>query len=82
MPKTGYKFGADYRVYSSFESITEMGHSDHLVRVLEPGTTVRPNALSLDVRLAHGVGKRMVFAITTGTDDTALTWLSVTRLTP
>ena len=36
--------------------------------------------LSLDVRLAGGVHKRMTFALTTPTGEIA--WLAVDRLTP
>lgn len=82
VPKTGYKFGTDFRVYTSFAGLDALSHSEQLVRVVRPTATVRPAALSLDVRLATGVGKRMVFAITPATPDTASTWLSVARLTP
>ncbi len=80
--KTGFKFGADFRVYHAFEDIENMGHSDVLVRVLSSDEPVAPPALALDVRLAHGVGKRMVFARTSATDGTIESWLSVTRKTP
>lgn len=79
VPKTGFKFGADFRVYDAFEDIDNVGHSTALVRVLEPDTELLPRDLALDVRLAHGVRKTMVFAIT-DTDD--VTWRTVTRLTP
>lgn len=81
VPKTGFKFGADFRVYHEFEGVDAMGHSDVLVRVQDPMRTISPAAIALDVRLAHGVGKRMVFALT-GDSDTTTTWLSVARLTP
>ena len=80
VPKSGFKFGADFRVYDSFETIDEMGHSDRLVRVIEPDHTFLPRDLSLDVRLAGGVRKRMVFALTDATNG--VDWLSVARLTP
>ncbi|MFB6304037.1 MAG: tRNA-intron lyase, partial [Haloferacaceae archaeon] len=60
VPKSGFKFGADFRVYDEFESLDEMGHSDRLVRVVEPDHEAVPRDLSLDVRLAGGVRKRMV----------------------
>ncbi len=82
VPKTGYKFGADFRVYSSFESLASMTHSDQLVRVVSPDTTLDPRAIALDVRLAHGVGKRMVFARATDTNHRSIDWLSIERLTP
>lgn len=79
VPKTGFKFGADFRTYAAFDGIDEVGHSELLVRVLASGTELSPRDLSLDVRLAHGVRKQMVFALV---DDGAVQWRSVARLTP
>lgn len=79
VPKSGFKFGADFRVYDSFASVAEMGHSERLVRVVERSASLHPRELSLDVRLAGGVRKRMVFA---ATDPESVEWLAVTRLTP
>jgi len=81
VPKTGFKFGADFRVYDDVESVEELGHSELLVRVVEADHEFAPRDLSLDVRLAHGVRKRMVFAVTGDTGETTR-WLSVSRLTP
>lgn len=80
VPKTGYKFGADFRTYADVESVENLGHSELLVRVLAPGHTFAPRDLALDVRLAGGVRKRMVFAITEA--DGRIDWLSASRLTP
>lgn len=82
VPKTGLKFGTDFRVYHDFDDIDAMGHSDVLVRVLDPTVRRRPAELALDVRLAHGVGKRMVFALAEASEDTTIGWSSITRLTP
>ena len=82
VPKTGYKFGTDFRLYQAFEGLSQLSHSDWLVRVLAPTASARPEDLSLDVRLAHGVGKRMVFAITPESEDQAVSWVSLTRVTP
>jgi tRNA-intron endonuclease len=89
VPKTGFKFGADFRVYRGVASPEEVGHSAHLVRVLPRDHAFAPRDLALDVRLAHGVRKRMVFALTDGgADESApdragdVRWLSVERLTP
>jgi tRNA-intron endonuclease len=79
VPKTGFKFGADFRTYADVESVDNLGHSEFLVRVLPGDHTFVPRDLSLDVRLAHGVRKRMVFALT---DEDDITWLSLERLTP
>jgi tRNA-intron endonuclease len=80
VPKSGFKFGADFRAYDHFGGIDDMGHSDRLVRVVPAGHTFFPRDLSLDVRLAGGVRKRMVFALTDATDG--IDWLTVARLTP
>ncbi|MFB6218177.1 MAG: tRNA-intron lyase [Halobacteriaceae archaeon] len=76
VPKTGFKFGADFRVYTAGE---ERGHAESLVRVLPPGYEFTPRELSLYVRLAHGVRKRMLFAVD---DGDGVEWLAVRRLTP
>jgi tRNA-intron endonuclease len=80
VPKTGFKFGADFRTYGELESVSELGHSETLVRVVPPAHTFSPRDLALDVRLAGGVRKRMVFALTGSTDG--IDWLSVGRHTP
>ncbi|WP_254542844.1 tRNA-intron lyase [Halomarina pelagica] len=80
VPKTGFKFGADFRTYAAVESVEDLGHSEHLVRVLAPDHAFTPRALALDVRLAHGVRKRIAFALTDA--DGGIDWLSVSRLTP
>jgi tRNA-intron endonuclease len=80
VPKTGFKFGADFRTYADVTSVDDLGHSDLLVRVLPPTHTFAPRALALDVRLAGGVRKRMAFALTGAGEG--IEWLSVGRLTP
>ena len=80
VPKTGYKFGADFRTYETVESVSELPHSECLVRVVSASHTFDPRALSLDVRLAGGVRKRMVFALTAANES--IEWLAVSRLTP
>ncbi|AUX08010.1 tRNA-intron endonuclease [Halalkaliarchaeum desulfuricum] len=79
VPKTGFKFGADFRTYANVESVEELPHSEALVRVLPPEHVFDPRELSLDVRLAGGVRKRMVFALT---DGSTVEYRSVARLTP
>ena len=80
VPKTGYKFGADFRTYANVETVDELDHSELLVRV-HPATHVfEPRDLALDVRLAHGVRKTMVFALVDG--DGEIEWWSIERLTP
>ncbi|UPM41909.1 tRNA-intron lyase [Halocatena salina] len=80
VPKTGYKFGADFRTYASIEHIDELDHSEQLIRVVSRNHAFSPRDLALDGRLAHGVRKRMVFALTDATG--AIDWRSIRRLTP
>jgi len=78
VPKTGFKFGADFRTYADVESVDDLGHSELLVRVLPADHVFAPRDLALDVRLAHGVRKTMVYAVVG--DD--IEWVAVKRLTP
>jgi tRNA-intron endonuclease len=80
VPKTGYKFGADFRTYAHVETVENLSHSELLVRVLPPDHAFAPRDLALDVRLAGGVRKQMVFALTDA--DGGIEWLTVARLTP
>jgi tRNA-intron endonuclease len=81
VPRTGFKFGADFRVYRAVESASELDHSEFLVRVRPPDHVFGPRDLALDVRMAHGVRKRMVFALD-GANGEQTRWLAVSRLTP
>ena len=81
VPRTGFKFGADFRVYRTVESAAELGHSEFLVRARSRDHVFGPRDLALDVRMAHGVRKRMVFALDGANGDTTR-WLAVGRLTP
>jgi tRNA-intron endonuclease len=80
VPKTGFKFGADFRTYADVDSVEQLGHSELLVRVLPADHTFAPRDLALDVRLAGGVRKRMVFALTGANEG--IHWLAASRLTP
>ncbi|MBV0902034.1 tRNA-intron lyase [Haloarcula salina] len=79
-PKTGFKFGADFRTYADVTSADDLGHSELLVRVLPADHAFEPRDLALDVRLAHGVRKRMAFALVDDAGD--IEWVAVERLTP
>jgi tRNA-intron endonuclease len=79
VPKTGFKFGADFRTYEAVDHVDELGHSELLVRVLPASAVRSPRDVALDVRLAHGVRKQMVLALV---DDASIQWLSISRLTP
>lgn len=58
-PRTGFKFGSDFRVYET----TEDDHASLLVSAVDAGITVPVVELSRYVRLAHGVRKRAVYAL-------------------
>ncbi|UIO99953.1 tRNA-intron lyase [Halobaculum sp. CBA1158] len=79
VPKTGYKFGADFRTYDAVDSVEDLPHSEALVRVVPSDHRFHPRELALDVRLAGGVRKRMVFALA---GDDSNSYLTVERLTP
>ncbi|MDX1745327.1 MAG: tRNA-intron lyase [Halobacteriales archaeon] len=85
VPKTGFKFGADFRVYGTVENVESLGHSEQLVRVIPADHHFHPRDLALDVRLAGGVRKQMVFALVADGSQIVsedITWISVGRLTP
>ena len=90
VPKTGFKFGADFRVYHEVESVDSLGHSERLVRVVPADHVFSPRELALDVRLAGGVRKQLVFALVeenpsveAAMDDwPRVEWLALDRLTP
>ncbi len=56
IPRTGYKFGHHFRVYSG-----QKVHSEMLVHALSPGVSLPMSTISRSVRLAHSVKKKMLF---------------------
>jgi tRNA-intron endonuclease len=57
IPRTGYKFGHHFRVYSGLKL-----HSEMLVHAVAPEDKVPMSSISRSVRLAHSVKKKMLFA--------------------
>jgi len=57
IPRTGYKFGHHFRVYTGDRS-----HSDLLVQASPTGQMPAVSLISRSVRLAHSVKKKMLFA--------------------
>ena len=57
LPRTAYKFGHHFRVYSG-----EKKHSELLVHALPPDASLPMSVISRSVRLAHSVRKKMLFA--------------------
>ena len=87
VPKTGFKFGADFRTYANVESVDDLGHSERLVRVVPSGSEFTPRELALDVRMAHGVRKDLIVAWPDGDDGGASSrgavhYVRIRRLTP
>jgi tRNA-intron endonuclease len=80
LPKTGFKFGSDFRVYQNFNKQGEPIHSEYLVKVLEKEHIFSTQEISLNVRLAVGVRKRTLFGIAEGNNN--IRWILVERVTP
>ncbi len=57
IPRTGYKFGHHFRVYSGKST-----HSEMLVHALGVEASMPMSVISRSVRLAHSVRKKMLFA--------------------
>lgn len=57
VPKTGYKFGHHFRVYTG-----KKPHSEMLVQALPEAAALPMSSISRSVRLAHSVKKKMLFA--------------------
>ncbi len=55
-PRTGYKFGHHFRVYSG-----KKPHSEMLVHAIARGVALPMSTISRSVRLAHSVKKKMLF---------------------
>lgn len=66
LPKTGFKYGTHFRVYTSGGMD---GHSELLVHCLGPDERPTWEALSRAIRLSHSVRKRMVFSLPERTKD-------------
>ena len=57
VPKTGYKFGHHFRVYSG-----QKVHSEMLIHAIAGEVRLPMSSISRSVRLAHSVKKKMLFA--------------------
>ena len=78
-PRTGFKFGADFRVYETPED----DHAGLLISAVERDTRLPVVELSRSVRLAHGVRKRMLFALVgDGDKDGNVEYVAVERERP
>jgi tRNA-intron endonuclease len=78
-PRTGFKFGADFRVYETPDD----DHAGLLVSAVERDARLPVVELSRAVRLAHGVRKRMVFALVgEGDEHSNVEYIAVERERP
>lgn len=72
IPKTGYKFGHHFRVYSGRKI-----HSEMLAQAIGQGETLPMNSISRSVRMAHSVKKKMLFA---GIRDEGIVFIEFARI--
>jgi tRNA-intron endonuclease len=74
IPRTGYKFGHHFRVYSGKKL-----HSELLVHAIATGTQPPMSSISRSVRLANSVKKKMLFALeySTGIQYVEFTWIKL-----
>jgi tRNA-intron endonuclease len=77
--KTGFKFGAHFRVYERGE-FSQEGHSAFLVHVVPEDSTMAFPELSRAVRLSQSVKKRMIFAVVDHEGD--ITYYQIDRMLP
>ncbi len=74
--KSGFKFGAHFRVYDRGQ-VPGQDHSNFLVHGVSEGKTFSFPEISRAVRLAHSVRKRFIYAIVD--DDSSLTYYKILR---
>jgi len=63
VPKTGFKFGTHFRLYSQVRSLDRMPHSENLVHTILPDHEFALPVMSRAIRVANSVRKHMVFAV-------------------
>jgi tRNA-intron endonuclease len=74
--KTGFKFGAHFRAYSTHPEAT---HAEYLIHVVEKGFRSIWAEISRAVRLAHSVNKEFIFACI---DGNSIDYVRFGRLRP
>ncbi|HEC76064.1 MAG TPA: tRNA-intron lyase [Thermoplasmatales archaeon] len=75
LPKTGFKFGSHFRVYSSEP---EKSHAPYLIHVVGSDYEATWAEISRAVRLAHSVKKEMIFCMV----DDEIKYIRLKRITP
>jgi tRNA-intron endonuclease len=76
--KTGFKFGAHFRVYERGEFLTE--HSKYLVHAVPENYVISFPEMARAIRLTQGVKKKIMFAVVD--DEGDITYYMVERITP
>lgn len=66
--KTGFKYGSEFRLYERGKSPGN-GHSDYLVKVVSEDYEIKSSDFSSYVRVAHGVNKKLLFAVVDEEND-------------
>jgi tRNA-intron endonuclease len=66
--KTGFKYGSEFRLYERGKSPGD-GHSDFLVKVASEDYEIKISDFSSYVRVAHGVNKKLLFAVVDEEND-------------
>lgn len=66
--KTGFKYGSEFRLYERGKSPGD-GHSNFLVKVETENSEFLMSDLSSYVRVAHGVNKKLLFAVVDDEND-------------
>jgi len=66
--KTGFKYGSEFRLYERGKSPGN-GHSDYLVKVVSEDHEITVSDFSSYVRVAHGVNKKLLFAVVDEEND-------------
>ncbi|HEC82290.1 MAG TPA: tRNA-intron lyase, partial [Thermoplasmatales archaeon] len=78
LPKTGFKFGSHFRVYSSEP---EKSHAPYLIHVVGSDYEATWAEISRAVRLAHSVKKEMIFCMV-GDGINEIKYIRLKRITP
>jgi tRNA-intron endonuclease len=66
--KTGFKYGSEFRLYERGKSPGN-GHSDYLVKIVPEDYEIKSSDFSSYVRVAHGVNKKLLFAVVDEEND-------------
>jgi len=77
--KTGFKFGAHFRIYERGKRPGE-GHADYLIQVIPEDHVFELQELSRSVRLTKSVHKNIWYAVVDAEGD--ITYYQISRLTP